>query len=151
MKRITAYGIGTVFGCGYLPLAPGTWGSLAALLTIYFLPVPVIYDLIILMFLFVSGIWSATFIEKDSGKHDASFIVIDEFLGQWITLIYLPQSNMILICGFILFRIFDIFKPLFISRIQNLPKGWGIIMDDVLAGIYANILMQLLVMTGVLF
>lgn len=149
MKKITAYTIGTVLGFGYLPLAPGTWGSLAALITIFFIPLPNLYNLILVFILFITGVFSASFIEKDSGKHDAGIIVIDEYLGQWITLLFLPHSYLILVSGFILFRVFDIFKPLFINRIQSLPKGWGVMMDDVLAGIYANIILQILVLTGI--
>ena len=74
--------------------------------------------------------------------HDPSEVVIDEAVGMWIALFMLPHSIAIYSMAFILFRIFDIFKPSFIYRVQNLPSGWGIMMDDVLAGIIAWLICQ---------
>ena len=74
--------------------------------------------------------------------HDPSEVVIDEAVGMWITLYMLPHSIAIYSMAFILFRIFDIFKPSFIYRVQNLPGGWGIMMDDVLAGIFTLLICQ---------
>ena len=87
--------------------------------------------------------WASGRAEKISGITDPSFVVIDEVAGQLITLFLLPFSWKILIAGFILFRVFDVIKPFPARRAEKLHGGWGIMMDDVLAGLYGNILLQL--------
>jgi phosphatidylglycerophosphatase A len=90
------------------------------------------------------GIPAATRVAKSSGIDDPQFVVIDELAGQWITLLFAPVSWKTLLTGFILFRGFDIVKPPPVRQLENLPAGTGIVMDDVAAGIYALIVMQLL-------
>ena len=80
--------------------------------------------------------------EKDWG-HDAGKIVIDEVVGMWITLWLVPKSLMLYAIGFVLFRVFDILKPLGVRQSQKLPGGWGVMVDDLLAGVYANLILQL--------
>ncbi len=91
------------------------------------------------------GVWSSGIVEKIWGK-DPSRVVIDEVSGMCISLLFLPVNLKYIIGAFILFRFFDIVKPLFIRKAENLPGGWGIMMDDVLAGVYANILMWVVVL-----
>jgi phosphatidylglycerophosphatase A len=91
-----------------------------------------------------AGVWSSSMVEPIWGK-DPSKVVIDEVAGMGIGLLFLPVSVTYLLCAFILFRFFDIVKPLYIRKMEALPSGWGIMMDDVLAGLYTNILLQAVV------
>jgi phosphatidylglycerophosphatase A len=93
------------------------------------------------------GIWCSTEVEPEWGI-DSNRVVIDEIAGMGITLLFLPVKIPFIITGFILFRFFDIVKPLFIRRLEALPGGWGVMLDDVLAGIYANIILQVIYHAG---
>jgi phosphatidylglycerophosphatase A len=130
---------------GMIPWAPGTWGSLAALL-----PWLLIKDLTLLPYLavlaavFVLGFFAAGSAEKILDRPDAGAIVIDEFLGMFITLTLAPAHPAAWLLGFIFFRIFDIAKPFPVSWFdQHIHGGIGIMMDDVIAGLYALISLQL--------
>jgi len=94
------------------------------------------------------GIWSANKVEEKWGK-DSSKVVIDEVAGMCITLLLVPIKWQYVLVGLALFRFFDIAKPLYIRRMEKLNGGWGVMMDDVLAGIYANIVLQLIVLTKI--
>jgi phosphatidylglycerophosphatase A len=87
------------------------------------------------------GIWSAAAVEKDWGK-DSSRVVIDEAAGMMISLLFIPVTLPYVITGFILFRLLDITKPLLIRKTESLPSGWGVMMDDILAGLYTNLLLH---------
>jgi phosphatidylglycerophosphatase A len=91
----------------------------------------------------IYGVWGASKVEAEWGK-DSSRVVIDEVSGMMITLLFIPITMFNLMIGLLLFRFFDIVKPLFIKRLEILPKGWGVMADDVLAGIYSNIILQIL-------
>ncbi len=136
-------------GLGFSPIAPGTAGALggcliACLLQQYtpFLLPSLIFLIVLFFFL---GVYSSGKLEKEWGK-DPSKVVIDEVVGMWIALLMIPSGWMYTLAAFILFRFFDIYKPLFIRKAENLKGGWGIMMDDVVAGIYANVLIQLFVL-----
>ena len=92
----------------------------------------------------VLGIWSAGVMEATWGK-DSSRVVMDEVVGMAITLLFLPPQWQYILTGLVLFRFFDIVKPLYIRKSESLQKGWGVMMDDVLAGIYSNVLLHLLI------
>ena len=126
----------TFFYLGKLPIAPGSWASLGALLIWIFLPLSYTLQIILIILLFIIGIISSNKMIIEMNDHDPSEVVIDEATGMGITLFMLPHSITIYSMAFILFRIFDIFKPSFIYRVQNLPGGWGIMLDDVFAGIF---------------
>ena len=132
----------TFFYLGKLPVAPGSFGSFATLLIWLFLPLNYIIQIVIIIILFILGIISSNIISKEMNDHDPSEVVIDEATGMGIALFMLPHSIAMYTMAFILFRIFDIFKPSFIYRVQNLPDGWGIMLDDVLAGILAWLICQ---------
>ena len=87
------------------------------------------------------GIWSAAAVEKDWGK-DSSRVVIDEVAGMMISLLFIPVTLPYMITGFVLFRLLDITKPLLIRKTESLPGGWGVMMDDILAGLYTNLLLH---------
>ena len=138
--------LATGFYVGKIAKAPGTWGSLAAFLPwllIKDLPIP-IYLLVLLAVLIV-GFFVAGSAEKIIDCPDAGCIVIDEFLGMFITLTAVPQHPVALFLGFVLFRIFDIAKPFPVSWFdQKIHGGTGIMMDDVIAGLYALISLQII-------
>ena len=127
--------VATFFYLGKLPFAPGSWGSLGALMLWLLLPVTFSVHLAVIVILFVLGVYSSNKIAKHFGDDDPSEVVIDEVVGMGISLFMLPHSLGLYLLAFILFRIIDIFKPLFIYRIQNLSGGWGIMLDDVMAGL----------------
>jgi len=145
----------TVLGAGRLKPGPGTWGSLATVLLWWLLAshlpatarVPVIVALMVLAV--ALGIPAATLEARGCGKKDPSHVVIDEVAGQLVTLIACPIVWQALLAGFILFRAFDIVKPPPVRRLESLPEGTGIVVDDLGAGIYALIVLQLLLHFGV--
>ncbi len=141
--RFLNYIIATAFGAGYSPVAPGTAGSLLAVLIIYyFSPIPVLLLLAILFVLFWMGVYSGTKVEREVGN-DPSIVVMDEVVGMGISLLFLPRDWRLFLIAFILFRLFDIVKPPPINRSQQIHGGMGIMIDDVLAGIYALAVVQI--------
>ena len=126
----------TFFYLGKLPIAPGTWGSMGALILWLFLPVTTSVHLSVILILFVLGVYSSQQVAKYMQVHDPSEVVIDEAVGMGISLFMLPHSYGLYLLAFIVFRIFDILKPSFIYQVQNFPGGWGIMLDDVLAGLF---------------
>ena len=128
--------VATFFYLGKLPFAPGSWGSLGALLLWLLLPISFSIHLSVIVFLFVLGVYSSNKMAKYLNDHDPSEVVIDEAVGMGISLFMLPHSFGLYLLAFVLFRIFDVLKPSFIYRVQNLPGGWGIMLDDVLAGLF---------------
>jgi phosphatidylglycerophosphatase A len=146
--------VATFFGTGHLKPGPGTWGSLATMLLwagiAYLLPadwrMPVNVGLAGLAV--AIGIPAATRVARAAGLKDPQFVVIDETAGQLITLIGSPLSWKPFLAGFLLFRAFDITKPPPVRQLEKLPEGTGIVVDDVGAGIYGWIVMQLLLHFG---
>ncbi len=138
----------TVFGIGYLPIAPGTWASLAAVCLWYFLQQSLDFSaslqLIAVGSSLLIGIWSSVRLENVWGK-DPSKIVIDEWAGMWITLLFLPADWRILLSAFVVFRILDIWKPSIIRKAENIKGGWGVMMDDIVAGVLGNILIRIVI------
>ena len=147
LNMLYHYGIATVLGVGYTPKAPGTAGSLFAILILYLLPISNTVLIILIVLFTVLGIWSASVIENEKGN-DPSIVVIDEVVGQWISLLYIPFSVVPVILAFILFRFFDILKPFPIDQSQNLKGGFGIMVDDILAGIYSNLIIHFIIYLG---
>jgi phosphatidylglycerophosphatase A len=133
---------------GKIPYASGTWGSAAAALAApaLFLPLPGFWRVVILAALFWIGGVAGTRVEKILNRKDPSHIVLDELIGQWIT--YLPFATLPpleLFVGFLLFRAFDILKPAPVRASENwLPGGYGVMIDDVLAGVYACLCLAVL-------
>ena len=142
----------TVFGVGYSPIAPGTAGAIVACLSLWFFEkfnlisttsTPFLYIGLIVIITII-GIVAGNRLEKELGK-DASIIVIDEVVGMWITMLFVPFTWLTILIGFILFRFFDILKPLGIRKMENFSGGLGVMADDMLAGIYSNILLLIIV------
>jgi len=103
---------------------------------------PLAISLVVTALITLIGVWSSSIVESVWGK-DPSKVVIDEVSGMCISLLFLPVNVTYVLCAFILFRFFDIVKPLYVRKMELLPAGWGIMMDDVLAGVYTNILLQI--------
>jgi phosphatidylglycerophosphatase A len=128
--------IATCFYLGKLPYAPGSAGSLGALILWFFLPLDFLIHSIMILILFIVGVYSSKKVEEELEADDPSEIVIDEVVGMGISLFMLPHSVILYFLAFCIFRVFDIFKPSFIFHVQNLPGGWGVMLDDVLAGVF---------------
>ena len=144
---VKAFGSGLF--SGYSPIASGTVGTLVGL-ALYAIPgfetPPVILTL--LFAVFVLGIKAAAIMEKRYG-HDPAEVTIDEVLGIWVSLVFLPKGIIIAIAGFFVFRIMDIIKPWPARTFDKIKGGFGIMMDDAVAGLYTNIVLSILYRTGV--
>lgn len=139
--------IGTGFGSGFSPFAPGTAGALLAALIWFGLSfivseICLIWLTVVLVLVFtVMGIWATNRLEPCWGE-DPSRVVVDEMVGVWIALLAAPSGNVWYALGaFALFRLFDIFKPLGIRCMESFPGGFGVMMDDILAGIYSFVVL----------
>jgi phosphatidylglycerophosphatase A len=141
--------IATFFGVGFLPPGPGTWASAITVVLWWaasrwlqpgwLVPAAVLVSVAIT----IIGIPPSTVVARESGRKDPGFVVIDEVAGQMIALIGVSLSWKYLLASFILFRSFDILKPFPLRRLEKLPEGTGIMMDDVGAGLYALALLQI--------
>lgn len=151
-----AKAIATGFGSGYLPVAPGTWGAALATLITYVIAVNTdAYDLnaalIILTFTFTSlGVWSANVLQDEWG-HDPGKIVVDEMVGIWISMIFVPFSIVNLFLAFGLFRLYDIWKPWLVKKAESLDGGLGVMADDIVAGVFANVTIQFILVASKYF
>jgi phosphatidylglycerophosphatase A len=148
--------VATFFGAGRLKPGPGTWGSLATVvlwaLASSRIPAAdrVCATIIAAAVVTTIGIPAATRVARGSGLKDPQFVVIDEVAGQLVALIAVPLAWKTFLAGFILFRVFDIWKPFPIRRLERLPEGTGIVVDDIGAGLYALAVMHLLLHFGLL-
>jgi len=138
--KILASGLGT----GYSPIASGTAGAmLGAFLYWFIFPHNGIFLVCVSLAVFLISIPISAEAEKIYNKKDDSRIVIDEIVGMWVSLILLPYKIKILLAAFVLFRIADVIKPFYIRDSQKLPGGWGVVLDDVFAGILTNLILQI--------
>jgi phosphatidylglycerophosphatase A len=144
-KTLWAWTIATFFGSGLLKPGPGTWGSVAALLLWAALAMGAHAPASTLLITLIAGIVvtialgvpAATIAARESGRKDPGFVVIDEVTGQWIALLGSPADWKHGLIALVLFRLFDITKPPPARQLEALPEGWGIVFDDVAAGLYA--------------
>lgn len=146
--------IATGLGSGYAPIAPGTAGAIVGILSFYTLNYSLnsfefssglilLINLFVIIFFTLLGVYSIHKVHK-VWDHDANKIVIDEVVGVWIAVLAMPFHWKYYLYAFILFRIFDITKPLFIRNLDNMHGDWSVMLDDVLAGVYSLIVIQLL-------
>ncbi|MBC7651996.1 MAG: phosphatidylglycerophosphatase A [Deinococcales bacterium] len=139
--------LATGLGIGYIGKGGGTIAALACCIVWYTTQAGGTNNwvaLLITILIVIIGICNGNKVEAAWGK-DSSKVVIDEIAGMCITLLFVPVTILNIFNGLVLFRFFDIVKPLFIKKMEQLPGGWGVMMDDVLAGIYANVLLQIIV------
>jgi len=136
----------TFFGLGYFPLIPGTAASLVGII-LYFLlkDNPLIY-ILTLAVLLILGFLTSGRLEAMLGKKDPSCVVIDEVCGMLLALLFLPYNIKLVIIGFFIFRLLDMLKPFPVGRLERLKGSWGIMLDDLVAGIYTNFVLQVVVM-----
>jgi phosphatidylglycerophosphatase A len=137
--------VSTFFGVGKIPFAPGTWGSLVGVLLFYRLighPYPWLLPCILAGIYFL-GVFTTTQYAKEREERDPPSAVIDEVMGMGVAMIAIPNEWPFFIMSIIFFRICDIWKPYPIRKLERLPGGWGIMTDDLLAGIYARVWLQI--------
>ena len=142
--------IATSFGAGFSPVAPGTMGALVAILVWCILWLCMAYSTLqwtlagLIVVFTIIGVWSTTVSDRYWGE-DPSKVVIDETVGEWIALLAVPagQHWAYIVAAVVLFRFFDIFKPLGVRSMENLKGGYGIMADDILSGVYAAVVMLL--------
>jgi phosphatidylglycerophosphatase A len=140
-----AWATATFFGAGFGKPGPGTWGSVGALLlwaAYAFFAHPAPLSLLVALLAGIAltlllGIPASTTVARESGRKDPQFVVIDEVAGQWIALLFSPFDWRHALIALALFRLFDITKPFPVRQLERLPEGWGIVFDDVAAGLYA--------------
>lgn len=146
MKNRAAFALATWFGCGYWPFGPGTAGSLGAVAAAWLLfrlvGLAPVWLLAAAAVLLLPAVWAAAEVARSSGSEDPGIVVVDEVLGQWVALaaagaFTFPGAA----SAFVLFRLFDIFKPWPVRAAERLPGGWGIVADDLLAGVWAALLL----------
>lgn len=146
----------TFFGVGKVGPGPGTWASAAAALiwvAVAQFTSQNLHNIVLILMTILAvscGIPAATRVARASRQKDPGFVVIDEVAGQWITLLFAPITWKSMLVGFILFRGFDIVKPPPVRQLERLPEGTGIVVDDIAAGIYALVVMQVLLRFGFL-
>jgi phosphatidylglycerophosphatase A len=137
--------IATALGAGYSPVAPGTAGSLVGLALfwpLHALPLPA--QLAALAVLFFVGVKCAGVFAAQVGRKDPGLVVVDEVAGMWTALLLVPFTPLAAALAFAAFRVMDVLKPYPARQLEALPGGWGIMCDDLMAGVYANLLLQVL-------
>jgi len=134
--------IATFFGVGFSPIAPGTASSaITAIIIWFFIPTQSIYYIVAIIILIPISAYFCGVGKKFWGKTDDGKIVLDEFIGMAIAFIWIPKNIYIFVIGFFLFRFFDIFKIFPAGRAEKIKGGWGVLLDDVIVGIYTNIIL----------
>jgi phosphatidylglycerophosphatase A len=144
-KTLWAWTVATFFGAGFGKPGPGTWGSVGAVLlwaAIAWGLHPIARTLLLVLLAGIAlallvGIPASTLVARESGRKDPQFVVIDEVVGQWIALLGSRADWRHALIALALFRLFDITKPFPVRQLERLPEGWGIVFDDVAAGLYA--------------
>jgi phosphatidylglycerophosphatase A len=136
--------LATGLGSGYSPVVPGTAGSLVALVLYWPIPLlPPVLQVALVAALALAGIWSAGVVARSVRDEDPGIVVVDEFAGMWLSLLFLPLTPFTAAAGFLLFRVLDVVKPFPARQFERLPGGLGIVADDLMAGVYANLLLRL--------
>src|SRR5437867_4450301 len=143
-----ALALATVFGVGYAPIAPGTFSSAAGLLLWGLLPSSWVFHLGAIAATFVAGAWAASRAERHFGTIDPGPVVIDEVMGMLVTLFLNPVSWTSALGGFFLFRLFDVVKPYPANRLERLRGGMGVMADDAMAAVYANVALRVMLAAG---
>ncbi len=146
MKRLAIL-LATFGYVGYFPIAPGTVGSAAGLLLfalVRWTGSPGV-EAAVAAALCAAGVWAGSAAEQHYGREDPGYVVVDEVVGMLVTLLFIPATVSVIVVGFLLFRLFDILKPPPARQLERLHGGFGIMFDDVCAGLYGNVVLRLLI------
>jgi len=137
----------TWFYTGYSPVAPGTAGTVGAIVVyaLLFSELSPLFYSVVLVLLTVFAVYVSTIFAFEKGEDDPGCIVIDEVAGYLVTMAFIPFSTKYIIAGFLLFRFFDIVKPFPAGKLEKLPMGYGIVLDDIAAGIWSNIVLHFII------
>jgi phosphatidylglycerophosphatase A len=146
--RAVALALATCLGVGYVPYAPGTFGSAAGLLFWWFLPNSFAIQLAAIVIVFAVGSWSGNVAEHHFRASDPPPVVIDEVMGMWITLLLNPVGWQGALIAFLLFRLFDVIKPYPANRLEHLRGGLGVMADDGMAAVYANLALRAIILVS---
>jgi phosphatidylglycerophosphatase A len=141
--------VATGLGSGYAPVAPGTAGSAVGL--VLFWPMRGLWagwQVAAILALSAVGVAAAGRVARRAGQEDPGLVVVDEVAGMWVTLAFLPVTPLLAVLGFVAFRAMDVFKPWPARDLEGLPGGWGIMADDLMAGVYAHLLLRVLLASG---
>ena len=138
-----ALAIATVFGVGYVPFASGTFGSAVGLALWAILPADTAVQAAAILLIFIAGSWSGSVAERHFGTSDPAEVVVDEVVGMLITLFLNPVGWVGAVAAFLLFRVADIVKPYPANRLERLHGGIGVMADDAMAAVYANLVLRL--------
>lgn len=137
--------LGSFFYVGYLPLVPGTFGSIAGLAVFFIIKNSTMWYCVATLGFISLGFLSAGAAERIIGKKDPKYIVIDEVSGMLLSLAFLPHDARVVVCAFVIFRLLDTFKPYPAGRLQHLKGSLGIMSDDLIAALYTNAMLQVVV------
>ncbi|HSE06384.1 MAG TPA: phosphatidylglycerophosphatase A [Methylomirabilota bacterium] len=137
-----AFAVASVFGAGYAPVASGTVGSFVTVVAIWLLPLTPLRIGVALLVVLVVGIWAGSRVERVLGRKDPGVIVVDEVAGMLLSVIWLPRTIPVLVTAFLLFRLFDVWKPFPARESQALTGGMGVMVDDLIAGLYTLVLIM---------
>jgi phosphatidylglycerophosphatase A len=143
-----ALALATALGIGYVPFAPGTFGTAAGLLLWWLLPHDTATQVLVIIIVFFAGAWGGSVAERHFKRTDPGHVVIDEVLGALITLVFNPVGWMGAILGFFFFRFTDIVKPFPARRLENLHGGLGIMADDAMAAVYSNLMLRVAIIVA---
>jgi phosphatidylglycerophosphatase A len=132
--------LASVFGAGYAPVASGTVGSLVTVVAVWLLPLTPARIGVALVVVVLVGLWAGSRVERVLGRKDPGIIVIDEVAGMLLSVILLPRTIPVLVTAFLLFRLFDVWKPFPARESQALTGGMGVMVDDLIAGTYTLVL-----------
>jgi phosphatidylglycerophosphatase A len=147
-RPVSALAVATCFGIGYIPVAPGTFGSVAGLLLWIALPDTPAANAVAILLLLTAGVWSGSIVERYFHSTDPGPVVIDEVMGMLVTLFLNPVGWAGAVAAFVLFRVFDIIKPYPANRLERLHGGFGVMADDFMAAVYANVALRIILELG---
>ena len=143
LSRLLATGLGS----GHAPVAPDTAGSAVGLLLFWPLAsAPVLAQILACLAVFALGAYAATRLARELDRKDPGLVVVDEIVGMWVTLVGLPFGPLTAFLGFVLFRVMDVVKPWPARDLERLPEGWGIMADDLAAGLYAHLALRVVLL-----
>jgi phosphatidylglycerophosphatase A len=142
LMNVVALAWATCLGVGYVPFAPGTFGSLAGVVLWYLLPNSPSLHVVAIAIVFIIGSWSSSVAERHFQSTDPAPVVLDEVMGMWITLLMNPVGWLGMTIAFVLFRVFDVIKPYPANKLEHLPGGIGVMADDGMAAVYANLALR---------